>query len=491
MTNQTSGTAARTFPEGFLLGAATASYQIEGGAHEGGRGPSIWDTFSRTPGKVVAGDTGDVACDHFHRWEADVDLMADLGLQAYRFSIAWPRVQPTGTGDFNEEGIAFYSNLIDRLLDKGITPMITLYHWDLPQALDDKGGWLSRDTIDAFVVYATRMVEEFGDRVRHWVTFNEPWVSSAVGYGAGAHAPGHADDVEALISAHHLLLSHGRAYRAMKAITSEIEVGLVNNCHTPRPWDPSNPKDREAAAYIDALANTMWHQPFIDGTYPEVLKPGTAHLTDWSFVHEGDFEEMHGAVDWFGINYYASHLVRHNPRKGEAVSDVATLADGHKAGANSPWPGDEEIEFMPPVGQLTAMGWNIDPGAFHAHILKIHRETGKPIVITENGSAWDDVVDGDGRVRDTGRIDYFHGHLNAVLDALEEGADVRGYMAWSLMDNFEWAQGYAKRFGIVRVDYDTLERRWKDSAYWYQEVLRTRAIPAVDAALAETPPRTS
>ncbi len=480
------------FPDGFLLGAATASYQIEGGAKEGGRGPSIWDTFCATPGKVVGGDNGDVACDHFHRWSEDVDMMVELGLEAYRFSIAWPRVQPGGTGEFNAEGIAFYRGLVDRLLAEGIKPLITLYHWDLPQELDDEGGWLSRDTVDAFVVYATRMAQEFGADVDMWTTFNEPWVSSFVGYGAGAHAPGHADDAEALTAAHHLNLAHARAYKAIKAVAPNAQVGMVNNCHVPRPWDPSSEGDRAAAAHIDALANTMFHQPFTLGTYPEVLKPNTAHITDWSFVHDGDLEEMHGAVDWFGINYYASHVVRHNPNKGVEVSELATLADGHKAGANTCWPGDEEIEFMPPTGKVTAMGWNVDPSAFHAHILKTHRETGKPLYVTENGSAWDDVVDEDGRVRDADRIDYLHGHLDAVLKAIAEGADVRGYMAWSLMDNFEWAQGYAKRFGIVRVDYDTLERRWKDSAYYYREVVRRRElVPAEEAdALAATPPRT-
>ncbi|WP_062079229.1 glycoside hydrolase family 1 protein [Demequina globuliformis] len=479
-----------TFPADFIFGTATASYQVEGGVHEGGRGPSIWDTFCATPDKVVGGDNGDVACDHFHRWEEDVDMMAEMGLQAYRFSIAWPRVQPGGTGEFNEEGIAFYRNLIARLKSKGITPLITLYHWDLPQELQDEGGWVNRDIVDRFTAYAVRMMEEFGGDVDMWATFNEPWVASFIGYGAGAHAPGHTDSAEALTAAHHLNLSHARAYRAMKHIQPDAQIGYVNNCHTPRPWDPSNPKDVAASAHIDALANTMFHQPFIQGGYPEVLRPNTAHITDWSFVHNGDEEEMKGAVDWFGVNYYASHLVRHNPHKGKATSEVATLADGHKAGAGTAWPGDEEIEFMPPLGQLTAMGWNVDPSALTAHLLKIHRETGKPIYVTENGSAWDDVVDDDGRVRDVNRISYFHGHLGAVLDAIHEGADVRGYMAWSLMDNFEWAQGYAKRFGIVRVDYDTLERRWKDSAYWYTEVLRRRAVVPVEEELAPTPPRT-
>ncbi|WP_296667088.1 family 1 glycosylhydrolase [Demequina sp.] len=481
-----------TFPQGFLFGAATAAYQIEGAVGEGGRGPSIWDTFSRTPGAITGGDSGDVACDHYHRWEQDVDMMADLGLQAYRFSIAWPRVQPTGTGEFNEEGIAFYSRLVDRLLAKGITPMATLYHWDLPQPLEDAGGWLSRDTADAFAAYATRMVEELGDRVQMWATLNEPWVSSFVGYGAGAHAPGHADDVEALTAAHHLLLAHSRAYRAMKAARPELHVGIVNNCHTPRPWDPSNPRDRAAAEHIDALANTMFHEPLTHGTYPAVLKPNTAHLTDWSFVHGGDLGEMKGAVDWFGVNFYASHLVRHNSHKAAARSAVATLADGHQAGANSPWPGDEEIEFMAPPGPRTAMGWNVDPGALHAYLLKIHRETGLPIYVTENGSAWDDVCDEDGRIRDGRRVSYLHDHLGAVAAAIAEGADVRGYLAWSLMDNFEWAHGYAKRFGLVRVDYDTQLRTWKDSAYFYRETIRRREVLPLDQleSVTETPART-
>lgn len=480
-----------SFPASFLLGAATASYQIEGAVAEGGRGPSIWDTFSHTPGAITGGDTGDVACDHYHRWERDIDMMVDLGLEAYRFSIAWPRVQPTGSGDFNPEGIAFYRRLVERLVERGITPLATLYHWDLPQALEDQGGWLNRDTVDAFTAYAVRMTQELGDLVTTWATFNEPWVSSFVGYGSGAHAPGHADDAEALTAAHHLLLSHARAYRAIKEVNSGLNVGIVNNSHTPRPWDPASAADLAAAAHIDALANAMFHEPFIEGRYPANLAPNTAHLTDWSFVRPGDLEEMHGAVDWFGVNFYASHLVRHNPAKGVEVSRVATLADGHKAGANSPWPGDEQIEFMPPPGPRTAMGWNIDPGALHAHLLRIHRETGKPLMVTENGGAWDDALVA-GRIRDADRTAYLHDHLSAVLAAMDEGADVRGYMAWSLMDNFEWAQGYAKTFGLIHVDYQTQVRTWKDSAYWYRETIRRRSpLPLADGdGVTETPART-
>ncbi len=479
------------FPPEFLFGAATASYQIEGGVNEGGRGQSIWDTFSHTPGNVVGDDNGDVACDHYHRWEQDIDMMSDLGLQAYRFSIAWPRVQPLGTGEFNDEGIAYYRGIIDRLKSKGIKPLVTLYHWDLPQPLEDNGGWLSRDTVDAFVVYARRMAEEFGDDADTWATFNEPWVSSFVGYGAGAHAPGHADDVEALTAAHHLLLAHAKAYDALKAVNADLQIGIVNNCHLPRPWDPSNPKDVWASQHIDALANRMFHEPFIEGTYPANLVENTKELTDWGFVHASDLADMKGRVDWFGVNYYSSHLVRHNAHKTAPTSKVATLADGHKAGANSPWPADEQIEFMPPLGKLTAMGWNLDPNALHAHLLKIYRETGKPLYVTENGSAWDDVLEADGRVRDADRIEYFHGHLGAVAHAIREGVDVRGYMAWSLMDNFEWAQGYAKRFGIVYVDYETQVRTWKDSAYWYRETLTRRALAPIEAleSYTETPPR--
>jgi beta-glucosidase len=464
-----------TFPEAFQFGAATAAYQIEGGVAEGGRGPSIWDVFAHTPGAVQGGETGDVACDHFHRWREDVDLMADLGLQAYRFSIAWSRVQPTGTGAFNAEGIAFYSDLVDRLLARGIRPMITLYHWDLPQALEDRGGWPTRATVDAFVAYAERMVLELGDRVDSWATFNEPWVASFVGYAAGAHAPGRTDDADALAAAHHMNLAHARAYRAIKAARPTAEVGIVNNSHTPRPWDPSNPKDLEAAAYIDALTNGTFQEPFVHGRYPELLRAGTAHLTDWSFVLAGDLEEMSGTVDWFGVNYYASHVVRHNPGKRGAAPAVATLADG-RAESRSAWPGDDDIEFMPAPGGPTAMGWNVDPSALHAHLLKLHRETRAPIIVTENGSAWDDHVEPDGRVRDAARIAYFHDHLRAVEAAIADGADVRGYLAWSLMDNFEWALGYSKRFGLIRVEEGTLERRWKDSAHWYRDVIRGRAV---------------
>ena len=480
------------FPTEFLFGAATASYQIEGAVNEGGRGVSIWDTFSHTPDKTVGGETGDVACNHYHLWEQDLDMLQELGLQAYRFSIAWPRVQPLGTGDFNQVGIDFYHGIIDGLISRGIKPLVTLYHWDLPQPLEDAGGWLSRDTTDAFVDYASRMVQEYGSKVEFWATFNEPWVSSFMGYGAGAHAPGHTDDVEALIAAHHLNLAHGKAYKAMKALNADLQIGLVNNCHVPRPWDPSNPLDVAASAHIDALANTMFHEPFTHGTYPAILKPNTAHLTDWSFVHDGDLEAMHGAVDWFGVNYYASQVVRHNAHKAAATSKPATLADGHKPGANSSWPGDEQIEFMQPTGQYTAMGWNVDPSAFHAHLMKIHRETAKPMYVTENGSAWDDVIDADGRVRDADRVNYFYGHLDAVLKAIAEGADVRGYMAWSLMDNFEWAQGYAKRFGMVWVDYQSQERRFKDSAYWYSQTAKRRALMPVAEldSVIPTPPRT-
>ncbi|WP_082092265.1 glycoside hydrolase family 1 protein [Demequina pelophila] len=480
-----------TFPPGFLLGAATASYQIEGGVAEGGRGPSIWDTFSHTPGAIVGGDTGDVACDHFHRWERDVDMMADLGLEAYRFSIAWPRVQPGGAGAFNGEGIAFYSRLVDRLVAKGIRPMATLYHWDLPQELQDAGGWLSRDTADAFVTYAVRMVEELGDRIGIWATFNEPWVSAFVGYGSGAHAPGTADEAESLTAAHHLLLAHGRAARAIKAVRPDLRVGIVNNAHTPRPWDPSHDRDLAASAHIDALGNRMFHEPFTRGAYPQVLLDNTAHVTDWSFVHPGDLEQMRGTVDWFGVNYYASHLVRHNAAKPAHASSVATLADGHPVAEGTCWPADQEIEFMPLPGPHTAMGWNVDPGAFTAHLLRLQRDYGLPLYVTENGSAWDDAVDPDGRIRDLDRVRYAHDHLLAVLDAVAQGADVRGYMAWSLMDNFEWAQGYAKRFGIVRVDYDTLVRTWKDSAYFYRECVARRAVVPLGEleACVETPPR--
>jgi len=474
------------FPADFLFGAATASYQIEGAANEGGRGPSIWDTFSHTEGKIWSNDNGDVACDHYHRYVDDVAAMAELGLTAYRFSFAWPRIIPTGTGEVNPEGFAFYHRLLDELEKYGIEPIATLYHWDLPQALEDKGGWPVRETAEAFVDYARIVVDEFKDRITYWTTFNEPWCTSFLGYGSGAHAPGRSDHADSLAATHHLNLAHGLAYRAIKEVAPDAVVSIVLNSHLPRAWNIANPADVHAAQKIDALANRVFIEPLTKGEYPQITIDSTKDITDWSFVQPGDLDAIKGTVDLIGVNYYSSHSVRH--REGPRVD---TGEDGHKATRFSCWPGADDVEFMPLVGRRTTMGWNVDPSGFHAHLLRIAAEFDVPLIVTENGASWPDEVDEDGRIRDIDRYTYYHDHLNALLRAREEGADIRGYMAWSLMDNFEWGYGYSKRFGMIRVDYDTQVRTWKDSAYWYAETIRNREVTPLDAieSLVQTPPR--
>lgn len=462
---------ARRFPEGFVWGSATASYQIEGAVGEDGRGPSIWDTFSHTPGKVANGETGDVAVDHYHRWEADLDLMAELGLHAYRFSIAWPRIIPTGRGAVNEAGLAFYERLVDGLLARGITPVATLYHWDLPQALEDAGGWPARATALAFEEYARVVVGRLGDRVKFWTTFNEPWCSAFLGYASGVHAPGRTDPAAALAAAHHLNLAHGLAGRVIRELVPDATLLLTLNVHAFRAASDTE-ADREALRRVDAVGNRVFLDPVLRGTYPADLLADTAGLTDWSFVQPGDEAITGLGVDILGVNYYTVNTVR-LAAPGEVISGNG----GHGDSPFSPWPGADRVEFLPPEGPLTAMGWGIDATGLSELLLRLHRDYGVPLMITENGSAWPDVVAPDGGVHDPERIAYLRDHLAATLDALDAGADVRGYFAWSLLDNFEWAWGYAKRFGIVHVDYATQARTLKDSARAYAEVVRANALP--------------
>lgn len=462
---------ARRFPEGFVWGSATASYQIEGAVGEDGRGPSIWDTFSHTPGKVANGETGDVAVDHYHRWEADLDLMAELGLHAYRFSIAWPRIIPTGRGAVNEAGLAFYERLVDGLLARGITPVATLYHWDLPQALEDAGGWPARATALAFEEYARVVVGRLGDRVKFWTTFNEPWCSAFLGYASGVHAPGRTDPAAALAAAHHLNLAHGLAGRVIRELVPDATLLLTLNVHAFRAASDTD-ADREALRRVDAVGNRVFLDPVLRGTYPADLLADTAGLTDWSFVQPGDEAITGLGVDILGVNYYTVNTVR-LAAPGEVISGNG----GHGDSPFSPWPGADRVEFLPPEGPLTAMGWGIDATGLSELLLRLHRDYGVPLMITENGSAWPDVVAPDGGVHDPERIAYLRDHLAATLDALDAGADVRGYFAWSLLDNFEWAWGYAKRFGIVHVDYATQARTLKDSARAYAEVVRANALP--------------
>ncbi|MWB98278.1 GH1 family beta-glucosidase [Agromyces seonyuensis] len=463
------------FPDGFLFGSATASYQIEGAAQEDGRGPSIWDTFSRTPGKVWNGDTGDVACDHYHRWESDLDLMAELGLEAYRFSIAWPRIQPTGRGPANEAGLAFYERLVDGLIARGITPIATLYHWDLPQALEDEGGWTNRETAYAFADYARIVGERLGEKIAVWTTLNEPWCSAYLGYGSGAHAPGLMDGGKALAAVHHLNLAHGLAVAALREVVpGDPQFSITLNLHVIRPVGESGP---EAARRIDGLANRVFLGPLLDGEYPADVIADTAAETDWSFVHDGDLELIRQPLHVLGVNYYSTVTVR----MWDGVSERANN-DGHKDMGGTPWPGSRDVEFLVQPGPYTEMGWNIDPSGLEDLLVSLHETyPALPLMVTENGAAFADeevVEDGERRVHDAERLDYLRRHFTAAHRAMARGVDLRGYQVWSLMDNFEWGYGYSKRFGIVRVDYDTLERTTKDSARWYAELIRQRAIPA-------------
>jgi beta-glucosidase len=457
------------FPEGFVFGSATASYQIEGAVTEDGRQPSIWDVFSHTPGKTLGGDTGDVADDHYHRLEEDLDLMQSLGLHAYRFSVAWPRVVPTGRGAVNQAGLDFYSRLVDGLIARNITPIATLYHWDLPQVLEDEGGWTVRSTAEAFADYAKVVAEALGDRIDTWTTLNEPWCAAFLGYGAGVHAPGRTEPLAALQAAHHLNLAHGLAAQAIRSVLPDAKLSVTLNLHVFRPEGPTG---QEAARRVDAVGNRIFLGPMLEGAYPQDLFGDTAGITDWSFVQAGDLEAIKQPIDVIGINYYSTSRVRLHEGGG-----VAARNDGHGGGEANPWPGAEAVEFLPLEGPLTDMGWNIDPQGLTDLLVSVHeRYPDLPQMVTENGAAFPDVVE-DGAVHDEQRIDYLRRHFAAAQEAIARGVDLRGYFVWSLMDNFEWGYGYSKRFGIVRVDYDTLERLPKDSAKWYAEVIRTGELP--------------
>jgi len=461
------------FPEGFTFGSATASYQVEGGAREDGRLPSIWDTFSRTPGHVWNGDTGDVACDHYHRWESDLDLMKDLGLDAYRFSIAWPRIVPAGTGAVNQAGIDFYSRLVDGLLERGIRPVATLYHWDLPQPLEDAGGWPVRATADAFERYAEIMGAALGDRIHTWTTLNEPWCSAYLGYGQGGHAPGRAEPASALAAVHHLNLAHGRAVQALRATsTGDPDYSVTLNFHVAR---GRGDQGAEAIRRVEALANRAFTGPMLRGEYPADLLEDTASVTDWSFVQDGDLETIHQPIDVLGVNYYSTVTVQ----LWDGVSP-RQLNDGHKAtDGGTAWPGsDGVLEFLEQPGPYTEMGWNIAPEGLEELLLSLREQfPDQALMVTENGAAFADEVAEDGSVPDADRLDYLRRHFTAAHRAMQQGVDLRGYFVWSLLDNFEWGYGYAKRFGIVRVDFDTLERTVKQSGEWYARLAKKGTLP--------------
>ncbi|MCP3783958.1 GH1 family beta-glucosidase [Micromonospora sp. A3M-1-15] len=450
------------FPEGFVWGAATAAYQIEGAVAEDGRAASIWDTFSRTPGKVFQGHTGDVACDHYHRYADDVALMADLGLRAYRFSVAWPRIRPDGTGPVNPRGLDFYDRLVDALLDRGIDPIVTLYHWDLPQALEDRGGWTARETTEHFADYALAVHQRLGDRVRTWTTLNEPWCSAYLGYGNGVHAPGGRDAGAAFRAVHHLLLGHGLAARALRAAGAEV-VGITLNLADVQPADAGSAADAAAVRLVDGLQNRIFLDPLTGAGYPDDVLAHVGRIVEPDFVRDGDEKVIAAPLDLLGLNYYAP-----------------TYVAGRAGGAgSSAYPGTEGgVEFLPPVGPLTDMGWMIEPAGLTRLLERVAADyPGLPLIITENGGAFPDRnTEGTGSVADTDRVAYLDGHLRAVHEALARGVDLRGYLVWSLLDNFEWAEGYRKRFGIVHVDYLTQRRTPKESARWYQEVISRNGL---------------
>ncbi|MFF8382734.1 GH1 family beta-glucosidase [Streptomyces kanasensis] len=450
------------FPTGFRWGTATAAYQIEGAADEDGRTPSIWDTFSRVPGKVRNGDTGDIAADHYHRMAEDVALMRDLGVTDYRFSVAWPRVQPTGRGPALQKGLDFYRRLVDELRAAGIRPVATLYHWDLPQELEDGGGWPHRETAERFAEYAALVAGALGDRVATWTTLNEPWCAAFLGYASGVHAPGRTDPAASLRAAHHFNLAHGLAVGALRAaLPASTEVSLTLNLHAVRPLTGSE-ADADAARRVDALGNRVFLDPVFHGRLPEDLVADTAALTDWSFVRDGDLAAASAPVDSLGINYYSPTVVAAGTHEGP-----------------SPWPGAERhVRFEPAPGPRTAMDWPVDADGLHELLTRLRDELPHvPLMVTENGAAYDDYADPSGEVHDPERVAYLRQHLAAVHRALADGVDVRGYFLWSLLDNFEWAYGYGKRFGIVHVDFASQRRTPKDSARWYGEVIARGGLP--------------
>jgi beta-glucosidase len=452
------------FPDGFLWGAATASYQIEGAVRQGGRGRSVWDDFSHTEGKVTRGDTGDVASDHYHQVESDVALMAELGLQSYRFSISWSRALPDGRGTPNSEGLAWYSRLVDLLLEHDITPNATLFHWDLPSALEEIGGFRNRDTANWFADYAALMASELGDRVTMWATLNEPWCYAYLGHASGIHAPGLRDDKAAVTVAHHELLAHGLGVEAMRAERNGLQMGVVFN-PSPVLSEGTPPASDDAIRRIDGIHNRWWFDGVLTGTYPADIIDDFGPLAE--AVLPGDLDQIAQPLDWLGINYYFDLLVQSH----RGHDDEATPTRNYPTVTN--------VTESPVRPAHTDMGWPITPDGFTGQLVRLHHDYPDlpPLYITENGCAYDDPVI-DGRCADPGRIEYLDLHLRALRDAIDAGVDIRGYYQWSLLDNFEWAHGYEKRFGIVHVDFDTLERTPRDSASWYRDVIKANGVPA-------------
>ncbi len=441
-----------SFPPDFAWGAATASYQIEGAWEADGKGESIWDRFAHTPGKIANGDTGDVACDHYHRWPEDVALMKEMGLKAYRFSISWPRVLPSGRGALNPAGLDFYSRLVDALLEAGIAPMATLYHWDLPQALQDQGGWPARLCAEAFVEYADVVSRRLGDRVKHWATLNEPMVSARAGYLDGEHAPGHTDLDESLAASHHLLLGHGWALPVIRRNSPEASAGIVLD---PIPTVAASPSaaDRAAAWRIDGVINRWYLDPLAARGYPADVVGHFGRAMD--FVQAGDMQAIATPVDFLGINYYNRIIARSEETPEEENAPRTVLREPEQ----------------------TEMGWEVYPPGLYDILGQVHFDYNFPaLYITENGAAYADQVGPDGQVDDPLRVAYYGQHLTQAARAIAAGVPLRGYFAWSLLDNFEWSRGYDKRFGLVYVDHATQQRILKSSAQWYARVIAANAV---------------
>ena len=447
------------FPPDFIWGAATASYQIEGAAKEDGRGESVWDRFCATPGMVRLGDNGDIACDFYHRYSDDIGLMNKLGLDAFRFSIAWPRILPEGRGRVNPAGLDFYDRLVDELLGNGIDPFVTLFHWDTPQAIEDLGGWPARDTVDAFSEYVEVVAERLGDRVRNWITHNEPWVVAWIGHGWGHHAPGRTSEPDALATAHHLLLSHGRAVEILRRTSPGSQVGITLNLDHAYAAS-GDPADTAAALWVDGFHNRWFLDPIFRGAYPEDMAEAWADLLPE--IRDGDLETIAAPIDFLGVNNYSSPLVAADPNGGR--SQIVRRPDA----------------------EHTDMGWEITPDGLHDLLVRLKRDYApEAIYVTENGAAFPDVRGHDGTIGDLERQAFLSSYIAAAGRAIAAGVPLRGYFTWSLLDNFEWAWGYWKRFGLIYVDFPTLERIPKGSFYWYRDFIaaqRAQAAGSEEAA---------
>ncbi len=443
------------FPEDFVFGAATSSYQIEGAWNENEKGESIWDRFAHTPGTIEDGTTGDVACDHLHRWREDLDLMTVLGLDAYRFSISWPRVLPRGVGAANEAGLDFYDRLVDGLLEKGIRPFVTLYHWDLPQALQDRGGWPARDTVDAFCKYVGVVARRLGDRVKDWITLNEPFVSATAGYYEGHHAPGHRSEEEALAAVHHLLLAHGRSVPILREVSPNANVGIT---YVLCPFHAASESDHDvlAARRLDGALNRTFLDPISGRGYPS-LAPYDRSVLE-SFVQSGDLDQIAAPLDFLGVNYYTRSVVR---------SDAVAESD------NAP-------RTVRPRDETTDMGWEVYPEGLFEVFDTLRREYAFPAYhVTESGAAYPDSVDSEGTVPDPDRVSYHRRYLTQVARVVDAGIPLRGYFVWSLLDNFEWSFGLEKRFGLIYVDFESGKRTPKESYHWYKKAIARRTVDGI------------